>query len=89
MEAASASAAWAALYSVGGRPSHCSGGRVLTGGQAFGIAHPRVTALLQQLPDADRCERYCGWSEGRERPPPPPLVLLARDSVRLSSQRCS
>lgn len=34
----------------------------------------RVTAALTALPGADRCERFCGWLDGEERAPPPPLV---------------
>lgn len=39
----------------------------------FGLTIPRVAALIQQLPDAARCDKYCGWAEG-EQPEVPPLV---------------
>lgn len=42
----------------------------------FGLTSPKVQALLHRLPDAKRCERYCGWPEGEEptEEEAPPLV---------------
>lgn len=78
VEAATATAAWAALYTgSGGSGMYRSGGGGLHGARAFGVAHPAVAALLRGLPGAERCERFCGWPDGQERPPPPPCVSPA------------
>jgi F/Y rich C-terminus len=68
VEAASATKAWAALYGEAQRERAVG----VSGPRMFGLLHPRVAALLRALPDADRCDRYCGW-EG-EPPPVPPMV---------------
>ena len=49
--------------------------RGLHGPRLFGLAHPQVLGLLQQLPHAARCEGYKGW-HGRP-PDTPPMVRLA------------
>ncbi|GAB4814051.1 hypothetical protein N2152v2_001097 [Parachlorella kessleri] len=63
--------AWQALYAGDklGRLRAMS----MSGAAMFGLASPRVVALIQQLPGAARCERYCGWPEG-EQPEVPPLT---------------
>ena len=67
-EGASPTAAWSALYCAAQR------GRVtaMCGARLFGLSDKRVLRLLAALPDANRCERFCGWPG--DRPCPPALV---------------
>lgn len=43
----------------------------------------KVAEALAGLPGADRCDRFCGWPDGEERPPPQ-LVRLCSITRRVS-----
>lgn len=94
VEAASANKAWAALYACD--PASLSKA-LQKGGQAFGLTHDRVRSVLQQLPGAERCERYCNWlgdggGAGGSAPggappaclPPPPPLTQEEEAARLA-----
>lgn len=66
-EARNATAAWAGMYE-----GVQSSARGVHGPRLFGLAHPQVLKLLQQLPGAARCENYKAW-HGRA-PDVPPMV---------------
>ena len=51
-----ATAAWVKIHE-GGTIST----RGIHGPRMFGLAHPQVLMLLQQLPGAALCDRYKGW----------------------------
>ncbi len=46
------------------------------GNLMFGLSSARVQRAIRALPDARRCDRYCGWPEGDE----PAATLLIRAS---------
>lgn len=82
VEGPTATAAWAALFG-GAAPTGKGAAKDAaaaaaraagrSGPLAFGLQHPRVRALLQQLPGAARLENLLAW-EGGDRPDVPPLV---------------
>ena len=56
--------------------------------QLFGYNHPAVAKRIQELPGAERCERYSDWPEG-EAPVCPPLdpeELKRREACRVAKQ---
>lgn len=75
VEATSCTAAWSALFQ-----GDAQSGRHInkSGVHMFGLQHPRVCALLHQLPNAARCERYLGWDGDKPDIP----VLVSDTSVR-------
>lgn len=30
----------------------------------FGLSHPKVLSHILGMPDANRCEQFCGWPDG-------------------------
>jgi len=101
VEGPTATAAWAALFgnatasaAAGGKAANSAkdaaaaaaraAGR--SGPLAFGLQHPRIRALLQQLPGAERLERLLAW-EGGERPEVPALVSAVWGFVLLGLVR--
>ena len=91
VEAPTPSAAWELLYRQEGEASagrgggggsgalHCEAAhqRRLSGARQFGLAMPRVLALLRALPHAPRCARFAAWL--RARPAAEPLVRCSAD----------
>ena len=79
-EARNCTAAWAAVHQ-----GATNNNRGLHGPRLFGLAHPQVLGLLQQLPNASRCEGYKGW-HGRA-PDVPPMVRALRYCAGSSAPR--
>ncbi|GAX81946.1 hypothetical protein CEUSTIGMA_g9374.t1 [Chlamydomonas eustigma] len=62
----------------------------LSGPAAFGFMHERIIRLIQSLPGAGRCERYCGWPRGRGLTGVPGLTreeTLAREVALAADQQ--
>lgn len=88
VEAPTPSAAWELLHRLEGEAAALRGGgggsgtlhceavqnSRLSGARQFGLAVPRVLALLRGLPHAPRCARFAAWP--RAWPAAEPLVSI-------------
>lgn len=80
VEAGSPALAWLRLFDS--NPAQQLKATQTSGPKIFGLLHPAVARLTQQLPNAERCEHYCNWPG--KAPPVPPLVSLRCCSMRIA-----
>lgn len=85
VEADTATKAWAALYASDAQAAARAAG--VSGAKMFGVSLPAVARAIERLPGAERCERYCGWPEGSQ-PPPPPELVSSPDARRARPECC-